>query len=54
LGGRNFLGNPKQPTLSIYQLIEGEYQIKQFRGDDPIVSPTFPAFKQTPNQIFLL
>lgn len=54
LGGRNFLGNPKQPTLSVYQLIEGEYQIEQFRGDDPIVSPTFPAFKQTPNQIFLL
>lgn len=54
LGGRNFLGNPKQPTFSIYQLIEGEYQIKQCRGDDPIVSPTFPAFKQTPNQIFLL
>jgi len=54
LGGRNFLGNPKQPTLSVYQLIEGEYQIEQFRGDDPIISPTFPAFKQTPNQIFLL
>lgn len=27
LGGRNFLGNPKEPTLSVYQLIEGEYQV---------------------------
>ncbi|MDJ0579232.1 Uma2 family endonuclease [Crocosphaera sp.] len=52
LGGRNFLGNPKQPKLSIYQLIEGEYQIQQFSDDDIIISPTFPAFQQTANQIF--
>lgn len=52
LGGRNFLGNPKEPTLSVYQLIEGEYQVQQFRGDDPIISTTFPAFKKTANQIF--
>ncbi len=53
LGGRNFLGNPKEPRLSIYQLIDGEYQIQQFSGDDIIASPTFPAFNQTANQIFL-
>jgi Uma2 family endonuclease len=52
LGGRNFLGNPKEPTLSIYQLIEGEYQISQFRGDNAIASPTFPEFKLTAEQIF--
>ncbi len=52
LGGRNFLGNPKEPTLSIYQLIEGEYQGSQFRGDDAIASPTFPEFKLTAEQIF--
>lgn len=52
LGGRNFLGNPKEPTLSIYQLIEGEYQVSQFRGNDAIASPTFPEFKLTVEQIF--
>ena len=52
LGGRNFLGNPKEPTLSIYQLIEGEYQISQFRGNNAIASPTFPEFKLTAEQIF--
>ncbi len=52
LGGRNFLGNPKEPTLSVYQLIEGEYQIQQFRGDDLIIFPIFPAFNKTANQIF--
>lgn len=52
IGGRNFLGNPKQPTVSVYQLIEGEYQVSQFRANDVIVSPTFPAFTQTAAQIF--
>ena len=52
LGGRNFLGNPKKPTLSVYQLIEGEYQVSQFRANDAIISPTFPDFNLTAKQIF--
>lgn len=52
LGGRRFLGNPKQPTISIYSLVEGEYQLSQFRSDDLIVSPTFPDLSLTANQIF--
>lgn len=51
LGGRNFLGNPKQATLSVYQLIDGEYQVSQFRGNDAIISPTFPDFHLTTKQI---
>lgn len=52
LGGRRFIGHPKQPTLSIYELIEGEYQITTFQGEDPIQSPTFPGLALTANQIF--
>ena len=52
LGGRRFIGNPKQPTISIYQLIEGEYQVRQFRGNDRIHSPAFPEFNLTALQIF--
>ncbi|MEH1819179.1 MAG: Uma2 family endonuclease [Nostoc sp.] len=52
LGGRRFIGNPKQPTISIYQLIEGEYQVKQFRGSDRIQSPAFPELNLTAEQIF--
>ncbi len=44
LGGRRYIGSPKQPTLSIYTLVSQEYQLQQFRGDEPIVSPTFPEF----------
>ena len=52
LGGRRFIGNPKQPTISVYQLVDGEYQISQFRGDDLIESLTFPQLKLTAEQIF--
>jgi Uma2 family endonuclease len=52
LGGRRFLGNPKQPTLSVCELIDGEYQITQFRGSDRIISPTFPDLQLTAEQIF--
>ena len=51
-GGRRFVGNPKQPTLSVYQLVDGEYQVAQFRGDDLIESPAFPELKLTASQIF--
>jgi Uma2 family endonuclease len=52
LGGRNLIGNPKRPTLSIYELVEGEYQVKQFREQDRIESPTFPELNLTAQQIF--
>lgn len=52
LGGRRYIGNPKQPTISIYHLVEDEYQISQFRGDEVIVSPTFPELNLTASQIF--
>lgn len=52
LGGRRYIGNPKQPTLSVYQLVEGAYQVRQFRGNDRIESPTFPELELTALQIF--
>ncbi|MBW4610873.1 MAG: Uma2 family endonuclease [Hassallia sp. WJT32-NPBG1] len=52
LGGRNFIGNPKQPTISVCNLVDGEYQIIKFRDNDRIVSQTFPDLNLTANQIF--
>ena len=52
LGGRTFIGNPKQPTISIYHLIDEEYQVSQFRDDDLITSPSWPELSLTANQIF--
>jgi Uma2 family endonuclease len=51
LGGRKFIGNPKQPTLSLYALVEDEYQLTKFQGQDPIESPTFPLLTLTLAQI---
>jgi Uma2 family endonuclease len=52
LGGRRFIGNPKQPTISVYQLVDGEYQINQFHGDDIVESLAFPELRLTADQIF--
>ncbi|NDJ23466.1 Uma2 family endonuclease [Nostoc sp. B(2019)] len=52
LGARKFIGDPKLPTLSLYELIDGEYQVSQFRANDYIISPTFPDLKMTANQVF--
>ena len=52
LGGRRFIGNPKQPTISIYQLIDGEYQVSLFLQGDRIISSAFPEFALTVEQVF--
>ncbi|HEY9821432.1 MAG TPA: Uma2 family endonuclease [Candidatus Sericytochromatia bacterium] len=52
LGGRKFIGTPKQPTLSVCQLVDGEYQVTQFRGDDLIESLAFPELRLTAELIF--
>jgi Uma2 family endonuclease len=51
LGGTRHIGKPKQPTLSICTLVNGEYEIQQFRGDQIIVSLTFPDLKLTAEQV---
>lgn len=52
LGGKKYIGFPKQPTVSIYELMEGEYQVKQFRGNEKLQSSTFPRLSVTAAQIF--
>jgi Uma2 family endonuclease len=54
LGGRNFIGNPKQPTISVCNLVEGEYQISKFQNSDRLISQTFPELNLTANQVFQL
>ncbi|MEH2409502.1 Uma2 family endonuclease [Nostoc sp.] len=52
LGGREFIGKPKQPTILVCCLEEDEYLINKFRGNDRIQSPTFPELNLTAEQIF--
>jgi Uma2 family endonuclease len=41
-GGRRFIGNPKQPTFLVCELVDGEYQITQFRGAIALFRLRFP------------
>ncbi|MEH2327028.1 MAG: Uma2 family endonuclease [Nostoc sp.] len=52
LGGREFIGKPKQPTILVCALEEGEYRVSKFRGDERIQSPIFPELNLTAEQIF--
>lgn len=54
-GGIRFIGSPKQPTITIYQLENGEYLPgKVFRGSDQIESVLFPNIPLTADQIFAM
>jgi Uma2 family endonuclease len=52
IGGRRFIGNPKQPTILVHELIDGEYQVTAFQGDERVISPSFPDLNLTANQVF--
>lgn len=52
LGGKRYIGDPKKPTISIYQLVDDEYQVKQFRDNDTLISSIFPDLNLTAEQIF--
>jgi Uma2 family endonuclease len=52
-GGIRFIGSPKQPTITIYQLEDGEYLPgKVFRGADAIESCLFLGLGLTAEQVF--
>jgi Uma2 family endonuclease len=60
LGGRRFIGNPKQPTFTVCSLVDGEYNLQPFKKGDPcgiceaarILSPTFPELDLTVDRVF--
>ena len=51
VGAIRYIGSPKTPTVSVYTLINGEYQLQQFRGGDRILSMTFPELTVTAAEI---
>lgn len=51
LGGKRYI-DPKQPTFSVCHLVNGRYEVKQFRNSERIESPTFPELNLTVNEIF--
>jgi Uma2 family endonuclease len=52
LGSRNYLGNPKEPTVFVYLFDEhGVYQMTAYRGTERIISRTFPELALTAEQV---
>ncbi len=43
LGAVRYLGQPKQPTVTLCQLVEGEYQLQRFTAGQRLVSACFPT-----------
>lgn len=54
LGGVQYIGSPKQSTVTINRLIDGEYQAQRYQGEAIIVSPTFPQLVLTIAQIIAM
>ncbi len=52
IGGREYIGKPKQPTLTICNLVGDQYQKQLFQNNDLLVSSIFPNLKVTAPQIF--
>ncbi|MEL6222448.1 MAG: Uma2 family endonuclease [Cyanobacteria bacterium J06627_8] len=53
LGGRRYIGNPKQPTITVCHLVNGTYEPQLFRQGDTMRSPNFPNLQLTADAIFL-
>jgi len=51
IASRSYLGNPKIPTVFIYNLQEAKYQPQAFQNQTPIISQVFSELKITAEQI---
>lgn len=51
LGGMQYIGSPKQPTITINRLIDDEYQSSRYQGNAKIESPLFLKLELTTTQI---
>lgn len=52
LGAVRYIGKPKQPTVTICKLVEGEYQMEKFVQGDRLKSSVFPELELTAEAIF--
>jgi Uma2 family endonuclease len=52
LGAVRYIGKPKQPTITICKLVEGEYQLEKFVLGEIFQSQVFPELELTTDNIF--
>ena len=51
LGGRRYIGSPKQPTMTLCNLVNGLYETTLFRRGETMTSPRLSGFNLKTNQI---
>ncbi|MGL5832050.1 MAG: Uma2 family endonuclease [Waterburya sp.] len=54
IGGREYIGKPKQPTITVCTLNGDEYQRRLFKNNDLLVSSVFPDLQLRAKQFFSL
>ena len=52
LGAVRYIGQPKQPTITVCKLIDGEYQLDRLVSGQAIQSSAFPKLNLTVDRIF--
>ena len=52
LGAVRYIGKPKQPTITICTLVEGEYQMEKFTQGELLKSNIFPELKLAVDDVF--
>ena len=52
LGAVRYIGKPKQPTITICKLVEGEYQMEKFTQGELLESNIFPELKLAVDDVF--
>ncbi|MBO1348077.1 MAG: Uma2 family endonuclease [Hormoscilla sp. GUM202] len=52
LGGKYYIGSPKQPAITICNLVDGEYQKMMLRSGNFIQSLLFPNIKLSADKLF--
>lgn len=52
IGGREYIGKPKQPAVTICTLVGDEYQKQLFQNNDRLVSSIFSNLQLTAKQVF--
>ena len=52
LGGREYIGKPKQPTITVGQILDDVYEKQLFRQNERLASSTFPELQLRAESIF--
>ncbi len=52
LGGRRYIGTPKQPTVTICTWVDGLYETRLFRRGETLVSPGLANLVLTADEVF--